>query len=360
MKRRTLTFLLACATLTAGALEADTITLVSGKTITNVQVVSEGLLEVAYKEGRSDRTVDSSEVLFVSFDKRPSQLEDAEGFILTEDLRSAVDVLDAYVEKPANSNAFKWAPAAAAWRSVEVRQSQFDPGGVRGAASRLIQGFPDSRFVPLAYLAKADAELQLEQSSQAMKTLGDLTTLISSKSLPKRWQLECRVAKAMADETLKPESRRNELERAVAEADDTPTVKARAQVLIGESHLAEAAHNRAKAKELRAKAKKVFEEVLASDSATREALAAAHAGRGECLFLDGADADDKAALQESVLEFLRVTTLYRDQGRSVAKSLYYALRCFELMPDARRKADMKRELLALYPGSAWAAEAKKR
>lgn len=123
--------------------------------------------------------------------------------------------------------------------------------------------------------------------------------------------------------------------------------------------MAEATVDRARAKDLRSKARGAFEKVLAHEAASREALAAAHAGMGETLFLQGADSEDKAALQESVLHFLRVATLYRDQGRSMAKSLFFAMRCFDLLPDPRRKAEMKRELLALYPQSTWAVEAKK-
>ena len=64
-------------------------------------------------------------------------------------------------------------------------------------------------------------------------------------------------------------------------------------------------------------------------------------------------------LQDAALSFLRVTSIYRDEGRYVAKALYYAMRCFDLMQDPRKKADMRGELLALFPGTTWAVEAKK-
>jgi len=106
-------------------------------------------------------------------------------------------------------------------------------------------------------------------------------------------------------------------------------------------------------------ARKAFEKVVASDGADRAVVAAGHAGLGEALFLEGADANDQAMLQNAALEFLRVATLYREQGAALARSLFYAMRSFDLLSDARRKAEMKRELLSLFPNSEWAGEAKK-
>jgi hypothetical protein len=358
MTRRSALLALSAA-LVGGASAADTIRLADGKSIQNVQVLSEGLKEVAYKEGRNDKTVPSESVLAVEYEKRPPQFDDAERFLIEEDRESAVDVLEAMLAKPELAKSFKWAPAHVAWRVVEVRQSAVDLEGVKSSAGRLIQSFPESRFVPHAYLAKAAAELQTGQAAQAQKTLSELSGLVSAQSLPKRWQLECRLAQAQADDKLKPESRRNEYERVMGEAAGLGTVQAGALALIGESHLAEAAGNLASAKDARSKAKTAFEKVVALEEAGRDALADAHAGLGECLFLQGADADDKTLLTEAALHCLRVITLYRDQGRTVARSYYFAMRCFDLLPDARRKAEMKRELLAQYPSTTWAAEAKK-
>lgn len=362
MMRRALLLTVACSAALPALSAADTITLVGGKTIPNVQVLSEGLLQVTYKDGKADKGVPSETVQSVDYEKKPQPLTDAEGFLLTDDPSGAVDSLDAYVtgalEKPSSVGAFKWAPAAAAWRAVEVRRSLGDVEGMRNAAARVIQSFADSRCVPQAYLAKAEAEIEMGQAAQAQKTLGDLSGLIAAKSLPKRWQLECRLAQARADDKLKPDSQRNQFELVARDAADEPTVLAHAQVLLGESFLAEASRDRGAAKDLRARAQAEFQKVVEGDGALPEALAAAHAGFGECLFLQGADVDDKALLKEASLHFLRVLTLYRDQGQTVARSLFYAMRCFDLLPDPRRKAEMKRELLALYPQSPWAEKAK--
>jgi len=355
--------LLASCVLLAGPTLADTIRLVDGKTIANVQIVSDGLKEVAYKEGKTDKTVASDQVAGVEYDKKPPQLLEAEGFLLTEDLESAVDLLDAYVkavgDKPSLANQFKWAPAYAAWRAVEVRQAALDIEGAKTAAGRLLQAYPESRYVPQAYLAKAGAEIQGGESAQAQKTLADFSGVISSQSLSKRWQLECRLAQAQADDKLKADSKRVEYERVLGDAAGMPAVQALAQLRVGDACLAQASGNNSGAKDLRSQARAAFEKVIANEGAPQAVIAAAHAGLGEALFLQGADVDDKAVLQQALLHFLRVATLHRDQGAALAKSLYYAMRCFDLLSDPRRKAEMKREVLALFPNSSWAAEAKK-
>jgi hypothetical protein len=341
---------------------ADTIHLQDGSVIQNVQVASEGLKDVAYRDGKTDKTVPAESVLAVEYEKKPKPFEDAEGLLATEDAEGARDAYDAYVEgalaKPVPAQ-FRWAPPLAAWRALELRAAMLDLEGVKAGAKRLIGSYPESRFVPLAYLAKARAELQSGQAPQVKETLGELGGLVSSKSLAKRWTLEARLLEVQADANLKPESRRNEFERVAAEARELPWLQARAQVFAGESLLAQAAANPGGAKQLRAQARQLFEKVAANPAAAPSDVAAAHAGLGETLFLLGADANDKAVLQEALLSLLRVVTLHRDAGEPVARSFFFAMRCFDLLPDPRRKAEMKRELLALFPGSSWAEQAKK-
>lgn len=362
MLRRALALLATLSIFPSAVALADTLRLLDGKSIQNVQVVSEGLKEVTYKEGKSDKAVPSDAVLAVDYEKKPKPIEEAEASLVEEDLDGARETYEAYVEAAlakAVPAQFKWAPPQAAWRALELRAALVDLEGVKAGAKRLIQGFPESRFVPMAYLAKAKAELSSGQATQAQETLGELSGLVNAQSLAPRWALECRLGQIQADASLKPESRRNEFERVQAEARDLPQLQARAQVLIGETFLAEAAANQAGSKPLREKAKEAFEKVVEEDRASRSDLAAAHAGLGETLFLQGADASDKVLLQDALLHLLRVATLFREEGEVVARSFFYAMRCFDLLPDPRRKVEMKRELLARYPSTSWAEQAKK-
>ncbi len=362
MTRRAFALLVALPLFPTVRAMADTIHLQDGKTIQNVQIVSEDAKAVVYKEGKSDKTLASDAVAAVEYDKRPKQLDEAEALVLGEDPESAVEAFDAYVEaaiaKPVPAQ-YRWAPPHAAWRALQVRESVVDVEGVQNAAKRLIQHYPDSRYVPMAFLAKASAELQAGQAARAQETLAELAAVATAQSLPKVWGLECRLAQIQVDPALKPAAKRNEYERVQSEAGDLPALKARAKLLVGEAFLAEAAANQSGARALREEAKEAFQEVLANDKASRSVLAAAYAGLGETLFLQGADANDPKLLQEAVLNLLRVATLYRDEGRTVARALFYAMRSFDLMPDPRRKSEMKRELLSMYARSSWAEEAKK-
>jgi len=305
--------------------------------------------------------VPSESVASVTYEKKPRELDEAEEYLLQGDPDSALQVLDEYVAQSlekAPPTSQRWAPPHAAWRAVELRQRIADSEGAAKTAGMIVERWPESRYALLAYLAKARAEVELGRSSDARGTLGRLEGLISSQTLPKRWELECRIATAEADENLNPSSRRNELEIVAREANSLPSVQARARVLVGESYLAEAARKTSGSADLRSQARRAFEEVVASEGASRATVAQAHAGLGESLFLIGADADDAAILRDAALHCLRVTTLYREQGRQMARALFFAMRSFDLMSDGQRKNEMKRELMALFPGTRWANDAK--
>jgi len=341
---------------------ADTIRLADGSSIDNVQVVSEGLKEVTYKEGNKEKTVDSATVVAVEFEKKPKEVDEAEGLIGEEDFQGAVEGFEAYVEEvlgKKSPGSYKWAPAYAAWKAVEMRARLADLAGLRTAAESVVKNFADTRYATRAYLAKAEAELQLGQAPAAQATLAEFAALVESQGLGKRWELECKLSQVEADDKSKGDARRSEFEKVAAAAGDFPATRARAQVLVGESFLADARGNAGAAKDLRTKAKSAFQKAIDDKDAPREALAAAYCGLGESLFLLGADADDKAQLQQAALALLRVTTTYRESGQQVARALFLAMRSFDLMQDPRRKADMRGELLALFPNSSWAAEAKK-
>lgn len=348
------------ALLPAG-LHADTIVKTDGKTLDGVEVSSDGIAEVAYKSAGKAATISSGEVRSVRYDDRPTAIDDVEALLLVEDFDGAFALADdlarRLIEKP--DRKYRWAGAQAAWLAVDVSIRMADDNGVRQAASRVIESFGDTRYAALAYLAKARAELRLGNDAAAAKTISTLKERVAAESLGKRWELEARLVATQADAALPPSSKRNEFERIASEAAGLKVVRGRAQAAIGESFLVEAAGNPGKASALRNEAKGAFEKVLEEDGADPLALAQAHAGLGETLFLLGADSDDAEVLREAVLNLLRVPTLYRTEGELVARSLFYAMRCFDLMRVPERKVDMGRELVQRYAGTSWAAEAKK-
>jgi len=344
---------------------ADEIHLIDGRVLEDVEVENETLTEVGYKQGGNKGAIPSGDVLWVEYRRMPTEIDEALGFAEERDLVGALETLDAYVDgqiEKGSERRFKWAPAFAAWKAVELREEMGDMLGVQESAQRLITSFDGSRYVPAAYLAKANAELDTDRAKQARTTLEELAELVASKGLSERWVLECRVAQIRADASKSGEEKRADLGRLAREAAEShPLVAARALVAEGETYLveADAARGQSEAKSLREKARGVFERAIESAAADDETLAGAYSGLGDCLFYLGADADDAALLKQAVMHYLRVATRYKKEGRYVPRSLFYAMRCFDLMQDRRRMADMKRELASLYPGSSWAEQAEK-
>ena len=153
---------------------ADTIHTSDGKSISEVTIVSEGLDKVIYKDGRSDQSIDTQSVISIVFTEKPRAMMQADGFLLDNDLDSAAIILNDYVDaviSGAERERRKWAPANAAWRVVELRQALGDLPGVVAASTRLIENYGDTRYLPGAYLAKADAYYWNSDGKKAQATL---------------------------------------------------------------------------------------------------------------------------------------------------------------------------------------------
>ena len=350
--------------LTAGTAGADTIRQSDGKTISGVKIVDQTLSQVIYKRGNDESTVPSEEVLSVEFDRMPRELDQAQGLIQDGDFQGALDALDGYVEAQASGDGAreKWAPAYAAWRAIEVRRQLGDLGGVVQSADRLIQHFGNSRYLPAAYLAKANAQLLLARAPAAKETLDALAQLISGRALSKRWELECRLGQIAADTQQTGDGKRALLSGVAAEASSRfPSVANRAGLMEGESYLvqAEASRDRSEPAALREQAKRIFERIVADSKSDDSTLAGAYTGLGDCLYYQGASADDKAMLRRAAENYLRVVCTYEDEAEYVPKALFYAMRAFGLMQDKGRARDMKAELARLYPDSPWAEQARR-
>ena len=137
----------------------DTIIMTDGSTLKNVTVVGETLLEVTYRpEGKtSEKTVKADQVLSVDFSRKPKDVDEADSAIADGNIGDGVVGLQDYLEAIAGGERerLKWAPAYARWRLVEVHRSVGDSKGVVTHAAKLIADSPESRYIPLAHLAKA-------------------------------------------------------------------------------------------------------------------------------------------------------------------------------------------------------------
>jgi hypothetical protein len=360
---RTATLLATLSVLLAPALAADTIYRTDGRTIKDVKIVSETVTEVSYKKGNDTKTIDSANVLSVEFATRPRLLDEAEEALDADDLFVALEIFDEYVDgqirKPSERR-HKWAPAYAAHQAIQIRITVADNAGVISAAKRLINNYGDSRYVPGAYLAQADALLRTDKAAAAQKALSELQGLVESKNLSKRWALECSLGQIRADTSSSGKQRRAALQEIAASAgSEFPTVRNKANVSEGETYLAEweTSKDDAKRRAMVDSASELFARILEDPNADNATLAGAFAGQGLCLYLRSANPIDAAGLEDAAKNFLRVIIVYKDQSQYVPKSLFYAMRCFDLLGQRERKFDMLRDLKNMYPGSQWASEA---
>lgn len=350
--------------LAAAPATADRIYTTDGKTISDVKIVEEGLQRITYREGRNDRTVDSTQVLRVEFEEMPRTLDEAFASIADGDPDSGIILLEDYVGgvlAGKEERRHKWAPAHAAWRVVELKASMGDQEGAKQAAGIVIDNFADTRYLPDAYMARAEAAYQLGDAATAQATLKDFQSAIATRGMDERWAIECELALVTTDDGLTGAKRRGALEKVADKAGSKHgTVRNAALVAIGESYLADLAGSPDRAGQNVPAALALFEEVIADPRASDATLAGAYAGKGDCLFQEAAPAQDTAMLKEALLCYLRVAAVYSEQTRYVPKALFYAGRCLDLMEDDESK-DRAQQLYGqvyfLYPDSPWAREA---
>jgi hypothetical protein len=350
------------ATTLIGGAAADTIIKVDGSQESNCTVVSESLTEVVYKEeGKSaKKKVAAENVLRVEFSRFPDQVDRAEMAVADDQIPDAVADLEEFVagvvESGKPNRKHPWSGPYAMARLIELNTTMGRWDEVVKAADTLISKAADSRYVPGAYLAKAEALGQQDKSKDAGKVLDDFMELIRSKGLSDGLGLECQLAQIVLDPALKGRSKRDRLAALSGEAGSSfPVVRNRADVAEAESHLESKAYGAAE---------ELFGRVISDPKADERTLAGAYAGLGDCLFQrsgkEGAGTKD-AVLRRALLAYLRVVVVYRDQTRYVPRAMFYAGRVFDQFEDDASKdhaQKMYRAVRRTYPGSKWAEEAK--
>lgn len=360
--RPTVLLALAWASLSAETAFADRIYRTNGTPIEDCAIVQETVDHVVYKEGGrgGDKTIPSEEVVRVEYERVPPLIGEARSSLDEGDVSAAIGQFNEYLDSHLGGSAdkrFAWAPAYAAHSLVTLYTNQGNLEEVLTVADKLLANFPESRYAPGAYVAKANALFRLQQFDQAQSTLANFERLIASKGLSKGWALECKLAQVLTDRSSVGEKRRSMLAEIEASAGkDFPTVRNRASVARAAAFLAEESEN----PESIGNARKIFEEVILDPAADDESLAASYSGLGKCRFLAGNQ--DGKELEQALLAFMRVVVLYGDQVRYAPEAMFYAGRCFNLMGgegDDERANRLYSHLIRTYPESEWAGEAKK-
>lgn len=362
---RTTTFSLAAtaALVLAGVANAqekntDKIYLTDGSVLKDVGVVSEGLQEVEYRLGRSNKaTVASERVLRVEFGHKPKDVDQADSSVAQEEYLEAVATFKSYVESVAAKpdKRFQWAAAYARYRLVELNGILGELGELTAAADEVVSMHPDTRYAPLAFVAKAQAYLDAGDPAKAKATVESFGRFVEQKGLTGRWPVEQRLWAALTSgDTGK------KLEDALiaisSDAAEYPSVRNRAEVSIAEVYFAGKNYT---------EAEKIFNQIAADAKADTRTLAAAWTGLGDCLYgrASAAADEEKATLLKSALKaYLRPVVVYPDESIYVAKAAFYAARCYQELGGGVEASDRANRLLVFvitnFKGTKWEREAR--
>jgi len=352
---------LACAALALSAVHApaDTIYLLDGTSLPSVTVGEENFKEISYKDGSKTRSVNTDEVLRIEFDKKSPLVDRADTAVVDGMFLAAIDDLKVYVDSRLKSERpprFKWELAYAMYRIVELNGMVGDVQALIRAADQLIEKAPESRFVPEAFLAKAEAQFRAGNEAAAQKTLKDFLALVQGKSLSRRWQLEQKLASYLYDSSLKGKARRDKLDSISDQAgEEYPTVANRADVAVAESFL--------EGKKFK-DAEDIFTDVTNNPRADPRTLAAAYTGLGDCLFKRAVGTSDTTKKQDLIVQaataYMRVVVVYKDQTLYAPKAMFWAGRVFDESSaegDKEKAQKLYTQVIREYQGSHWAEEA---
>lgn len=347
----------------AATASADKIYLSDGSIVADCQILSEGLKTVSYipdgKKKKSDaKEVASELVLSVEFTQMPDDVAAAQVDADGEAFAAAIAGMEDYLTNVGTKGdrKFPWAPAFASYRLVELYKLGGDLEGMVASVDALAEKYPESRYVPLAMVEKIDATLGTGDVAGARGVIDALKALVGSAGLPKRWEFEADVRKVLTNPTLKGAALEKELKTIGRAAAAFPTVAnyaavARAESLVVRGELAEAEAD--------------LRKVVGDPNAPARTLAAAWTSLGEALFKKAEAAennDDRtAAFKESRLAFMRVVVNYRFEYAYVAKSAFYAGRCFqEVGGEGASEASHKLFVYVIrrFRESRWATEAR--
>jgi len=320
----------------SGSAVADTIQLASGETITGVNITEETFKSVFYRKGGSAKDVPTDQILAISYDQFPRLVQQAEDALAEGSVDDAIADFDTYVDgQLANPNEkLVWAPAYAAFRSVELNRSLGRYARVIEVADRLLANYAQSRFAPATYLAKAEAQRYTGDSSGAKATLESLAALVKSAGLSERYALSAELALLEYDQTLDLATRLQRIAALIERSGSTfPTVRRRAEVLDGHAQISAAtaaseAKDSAGVERALTAATTRFTAILAATDSEDDVRAGAHVGLGDVYYFRAAGTEDVAGLTAAAHEYLKVTVLYPSERVHLVRALYFAGRCF--------------------------------
>ena len=314
----------------AASASADKIYLSDGSIINDAQILTEGVKTVSYipdgKKKSDAKEVASELVLSVEYTQMPEDIAAAQVDADDEAFAAAIAGMEVYLENVSGKGdrKFPWAPAFARYRLVELYKLGGELPSMVTSADALVAEYPESRYVPLAMVEKIDALLGMGDVEQARGAIDALKAMVTSAGLPKRWEFEADVRKILTNPTLKGEGLEKELQSIVRAAAAFPTVSNFAAVARASPSWPGASSRRPRKPCARSSGTR--EPSIAPSRRPTPPSASPSSRRAEA-----AESRDEAAAAfgEAQLAFMRVVVNYRFEYAYVAKSAFYAGRCFQ-------------------------------
>jgi len=352
---RILTAALLLLTVAPALAAQNEILLTDGTSLSVDRILNETFTEVSFKRGSSEGSKPAEQVLEVRHETTAKALSDyAYGVELMNNGRfaQAFNVFEQDVltdDSMLKRGTYEWVKQHALFRMARCQYSAGDMKGVATTVERLLQEVPDTFFYAPALMMEAQAKRVMNDKSGAEAVYKRLSQDVTAKGLPERWDREAELGLILLDSSLKGKVRMQALE-GVAEknAEQFPTVASHARVEVGNAMVT--------AKDY-AGARLHFQTILDQAKADDSTLAAALSGLGDCAYHQALEQDDLASqrplLEEAILNFLTVASVYREEVILTPRAMFYAGDALKRFGDTPGAKSVAGRLQKLYPNSSW-------
>ncbi|MDP7063111.1 MAG: hypothetical protein QF489_09310 [Planctomycetota bacterium] len=332
----------------------DSIVLVDGTVLEVDKILTETFKEVTYKRGRSEGRKPAEEVLEVRHKVGASVLEDYVYALEVMDSKKYADAIPSFRlvlenEKLMNRKGYEWVRQHALFLQIRCMNSLADFAGVSATVDQLLAEVPDTFFYAPALLMKAQTKMDSGDKRGAEEVFKRLQDDVVSKGLPQRWAREAELGLLLLNDKLKGAEQQRALQ-GLAEKNLTqfPIVAARARVEVGNALVDEGKYEEART---------FFKEIIKEGTGGDTVLAAAISGKGDCSYRQAlsmdSPAEQKPYLEEAILDFLTVASIYREEVRLVPRAMFFAGDSLKRVGDSGGARQVANRLRRLFPDSSW-------
>lgn len=346
--------LLATTLLALAPQTQDEIVLTDGKVLPVDKIISETYTSVEFKRGSSEGKRPSEEVLEVRHSLGHKLLDDYAYGVEAMQTNNFTAAYSAFEDVLADDSlldrkTYSWVKQHALWRQVRCQNSMAYFNGVSESVDRLLTEVPDTFFYAPALLLKAQARVDSGDKKSAKAVFDKLMADVDGLGLPERWRREAELGLLLLEDSMNASQKQMELQGLVEKNRDAyPTVSSRAQVEVGNAMVAGGDFKGARA---------FFQGIMEEGSGGDGIIAAALSGLGDCAYLEALSLDSPKEqvpfLEEAILNFLTVASVYREEVRLVPRSMFYAGDALKRIGDSGSARNVAQRLRALYPDSTW-------